>query len=178
MGSANAKAALLAAFFKLQTAYPFRLTETGNLISGNGTDSTRVNDYAAADQYHSVITSTTEVDEEIVIGTKVYARVNGGTWMAATQSSGRSAAQLGAQLAASLTDVQFLDNEKLNGVDTMSYSFTATAGGSNGTGKVWVGAADGLPYRIELSTPFNGITLSGTLVYQYGVKVTIKAPIP
>ncbi len=178
--SGEAKQLIIDAFNKINTAYPFRVTETGNFFSGNGTNSTRITEFAAADRTHTTLQGTSADGEEIRIGDKVYIKLNGGSWTAASQSSqpGVDFTQLAAMLASSLTDIQSTGSENLNGVDTLSYTFSVSLGGSTGTGKVWIGAADGFVYRVDLSSVVQGVTLSETLTYEYNIQVTIEAPIP
>jgi hypothetical protein len=177
MATGEAKAIIVGAFTKLQTAYPYRVTETGPLATVDFSNGIRVTDFTAADVSSSVITSTTSVSEKIQIGEKVYVKIGGGSWVTATASPA-NVDQMAALLAAGLTEVQPAGTEPINGVETMSYTFTASAGGSTGTGKIWIGTADGLPYRVDLTTVIQGVTMNDSLVYEYNIQITIKAPIP
>jgi hypothetical protein len=71
------------------------------------------------------------------------------------------------------TDVKILGPEMLDGVPTIVYQFGATTKGTppEATTKVWIGAIDGFPHKIEAG----GATIT---FYDFNANITINAPIP
>ncbi len=173
----DARQQLETAFGKLNSAYPFRITETGTLASGDGSQSTRTTDFAAADRSHSTLTTASGTDEMIRIGAQVYTRTDGGDWTTGAQG-GFDVTQLTSLLLAALTDAQLAGPETLDGVDTLSYTFTGQFSDYAFTGKAWVGTADNLPYRVDVQVQLQGTPLDDSLVFKYGIQVNIVAPIP
>ncbi len=177
MPAGDAKQQLISAFLKLNTTYPFRVTETGTYASGDGSESTRITDFAAADRSHSTWTGVLNKGEMIRIGQDVYMKLNGGDWTSGYQG-GTDIEQLTALMIAGLQEVQSAGTETLVGVDTTSYTFKAQVSDILVTGKAWIGATDGLPRRADLEMQVSGATLVTSLVYEYGIQVTIEAPVP
>jgi hypothetical protein len=96
------------------------------------------------------------------------------------------------ELEATLQDLQYLGRETLNGepVDVYSYQSQTTIGESQvpQTSSLWLGVADGLPYKIvidgQIATmdartgKIEGIQAVTTQVITYDPDLTIEAPIP
>ena len=174
------------AIAKLNTAYPYRLTE---IVSASGNsqtampDGTRVVEFAAADRVHMKSTSKIGVDvEAITIGDKHYWN-SGGKW---TEGSLDVASNGGAEFAKKigemLKDVKYVGPETVNGIDCHLYSCTidGSMGGQNwtGTAKIWIGAADGLPHQsdsdFKVANSFGG---KSHIVYEYGGNIKVEPPV-
>jgi len=175
-----AKDALVAAFEKLKTAYPFRLAEDSSGVN-NGS---RVTDYAAADRTHTVITSGNPngVTETIRYGAQLYFLYNG-QWTTNTPPGPTgSLLDLTSLLVPGLKSVTYGGQETVNGVACFVF-VTHTNLPINGVvfdshGKVWVGISDGLPHQVISTYTISGVngTTTTTLVYSYGVQVQITPP--
>jgi len=174
------------AIAKLNTAYPYRLTE---IVSASGNsqtampDGTRVVEFAAADRVHMKSTSKIGVDvEAITIGDKHYWN-SGGKW---TEGSLDLASNGGAEFAKKigemLKDVKYVGPETVNGIECHLYSCTidGSMGGQNwtGTAKIWIGAADGLPHQsdsdFKVANSFGG---KSHIVYEYGGNIKVEPPV-
>ena len=174
---------------KLKTAYPYRLTEISSATM-NGQqampENQRVVDFAAADRSHLKWTGGTGSDlEEITIGEKQY-WYSDGKW---TESAGKSAAErarMGRKmeelLAAAVKEVQYVGAETVNGASCFAYTYTMeiNTSGQNytGTGKAWVGAADGLVHQNDSEFKVSGYTQKSHIVYEYNVDVKVEKPVP
>lgn len=170
--------ALVQAFQRLDTAYPYRLTEN---TSGGGLTFERVLEMAAADRYHT--TWTTEPSggpgEVIQLGDTIYWNING-QWTELTEapSEAESQVDMDALLEQGLKNVQLVGPEAVNGVDALAYTFEFEFDIFDGAGTVWIGTADGLPHQVDLQGTMSGFPIQTKLVYEYGIEVTIEPPIP
>ncbi len=170
---------------KLNTAYPYRLTETVS-ASGNSRmampDGTRVVEFAAADRVHMKSTSKIGVDvEAITIGDRHY-WYSGGKWTEGSLDlASNGGADFAKKVAEMLKDVKYVGPETVNGIDCHLYSCTidGSMGGQNwtGTAKVWIGAADGLPHQsdsdFKVANSFGG---KSHIVYEYNVNIKVEPP--
>jgi len=184
--SSDASKDVREAIAKLNTAYPYRLTETVSASDNSQTampDGTRVVEFAAADRVHMKSTSKIGVDvEAITIGDKHYCN-SGGKW---TEGSLDLASNGGAEFAKKvvemLTDVKYVGPETVNGIDCHLYSCTidGSMSGQNwtGTAKIWIGAADGLPHQsdsdFKVANSFGG---KSHIVYEYGGNIKVEPPV-
>ncbi len=173
---------------RLKTAYPYRLTETDSATM-NGQSAmratTRVVDFAAPDRSHVKFTGGDGSDNEMItIGEKNYWFMNG-KW---TESAGKSAqerAERGAHfekmLASATKDVKYVGAETANGLPCYAYTYTMEMDLSGhsytGTGKAWVGAADGLPHQNDSEFNFSGYGQKSHIVYEYNVDVKVEKPV-
>jgi hypothetical protein len=171
---------LIAAFQKLNTAYPFRLTE---LTTMGGSPLDRMTDFAAADRTHTTFNSGSPVanlEEVIRVGGTTYWKING-TWSINDSSSSQPMLDLASMLIAGLSDVQYAGMETVNGVPSFVFTFKLSISSSGtaliGTGKAWVGIADGLPHQADMVGSLGGYALKSHLVYSYGVSFNIQPPI-
>ena len=183
--SSDARKDVREAIAKLNTAYPYRLTETVSASGNSQTampDGTRVVEFAAADRVHMKSTSKIGVDvEAITIGDRHY-WYSGGKW---TEGSLDLASNGGAEFAKKigemLKDVKYVGPETVNGIDCHLYSCTidGSMGGQNwtGTAKIWIGAADGLPHQsdsdFKVANSFGG---KSHIVYEYGGNIKVEPP--
>src|SRR5262245_57847727 len=145
---------------KLNSAYPYRLTEDSS-GSATGTEipqSTRVVDFAARDRSHAKWTAGPLGDTEVItIGDKQYMKLNSGNWTegpaAATSRREGTAERMRDLLAKVVKDVKYVGPETVNGVACHAYTYTIDGelAGQRwaGTGKSWARASDGLPQQID-----------------------------
>lgn len=185
--SNDARKDLRDALSKLRTAYPYRLTETASATSNGQTampESTRVVEFAAADRSHMKWTGGPGGNvEAISIGDKHYWFTNG-KWTAGTDQSPARAANraedFANKLAEMVKEVKYLGPETINGISCYAYSYsleTTISGQSyTGTGKVWIGAADGLPHQSD--SQFKVATYENKLhmIYEYNLDFKIEPP--
>ena len=184
--SNDARKDLRDALRKLNSAYPYRLTETASATANGQTampESTRVVEFAAADRSHMKWTGGPGgVVEAISIGDKHYWFENG-KWTEGTVPSSRGedrGADFANKLAEMVKEVKYLGPETINGVPCYAYSFTieTTMAGQNytGTGKVWIGAADGLPHQSDSEFNVANYQNKSHVVYEYNANIKVEKP--
>lgn len=174
----DAREAVLATFNKLNTAFPYRLTETTTDSTSNQAYN-RVAEFAGPDEVHSLWTGPYGSGEMIETGGKTYWYSNG-AWSETTEDpmDAQTRFDLQQTLTQALGSAQLVGPETVNGAATFAYTFDFVLGDASGTGKVWVGAADGLPYQVDFDFTMSGVTVNSHLIYEFGVPITITAPIP
>src|SRR5437773_12274876 len=173
------------AIAKLNSAYPYRLTETVSASGNSQTampDGTRVVEFAAADRVHMKSTSKIGVDvEAISIGDKHY-WYSGGKWTEGSLDlASNGGADFAKKVAEMLKDIKYVGPESVNGIDCHLYScrIDGSMGGQNwtGTAKIWIGAADGLPAQSDadhnVANSFGG---KSHIIYEYGGNIKVKPP--
>jgi outer membrane lipoprotein-sorting protein len=145
-------------------------------------------EFVKPDRFHMA----SEGFELIVIGETTYIKDESGVWIESPIAMGdmfgetisaftdeESVSQLIDDLQVSITDLQYLGEETVNGNKTKVYEYSAddAFGGTTVFTTVWIGVDDGLMYRQVMA----GETLEdqGTLTfeYEYGEDVSIEAPI-
>jgi hypothetical protein len=184
--STDARKDVRDALRKLKTAYPYRLTETMSATANGQTampESTRVVEFAAADRSHMKWTGGPGGDvEAISIGEKHYWFENG-KWTEGTVPSSRGkdrAEDFAKKLAEMVKEVKYLGPETINGAACYAYSFTleTTMAGQNytGTGKVWIGAADGLPHQSDSEFKVATYGNKSHIVYEYNLDFKVEKP--
>ena len=174
------------AIAKLNTAYPYRLTETVSASGNSQTampDGTRVVEFAAADRVHMKSTSKIGVDvEAITIGDRHY-WYSGGKWTEGSLDlASNGGADFAKKVAEMLKDVKYVGPETVNGIECHLYSCTidGSMSGQNwtGTAKIWIGAADGLPHQsdsdFKVANSFGG---KSHIVYEYGGNIKVEPPV-
>ncbi len=176
-----AKNALVAAFEKLKSAYPYRLAED----STGANPYSRVTDYAAADRTHTVFNSGSPaagLTEMIRDGGQQYYLENG-SWTTNTPPGATgSLLDLTSVLVSGLKSVTYGGQETVQNVACFVFiTHTNLPIGSStydSHGKAWVGIADGLPHQVISNYTISGVpgTSTTTLVYSYGVQVVITPP--
>ena len=185
--SNDARKDLREALRKLNSAYPYRLTETMSATANGQTampESTRVVEFGAPDRSHMKWTGGPGGDvEAISIGDKHYWFENG-KWTAGTVPSSRGqdrAEDFAKKLAEMVKEVKYLGPETTNGVACHAYSFTleTTMAGQNytGTGKVWIGAADGLPHQSDSEFKVATYANKSHIVYEYNADIKVEKPL-
>lgn len=182
--SSDARKDIHDAIAKLNSAYPYRLTETmSQLSNGAGTvpGGTRVVEVEAADRSHMKWTGGMGGDvEAITIGDKHYWYSDGKWTEGALPQSANSGLDFAKKFADMVKDVKYLGPEMVNGVACHLYTCTldgSMAGQSwSGTSKVWIGAADGLPHQSDSDFKFSGYSGKSHLVYEYGGNIKVEPP--
>jgi hypothetical protein len=176
--SANdATKSLFTAFEKLNSAFPYRLTEA----SGGAMQLDRVTDFAAADRIHSTWTlGNAGQDESITIGTQTWWKLHG-KWDT-TPSDNSIPIDVYALLYKDVSVIQYAGQETVMGTPCFVFTFkltiTTMSYALDSTGKAWVGIADGLPHQADLVGTIRGAPFTTHLVYSYGVKFDIQQPVP
>jgi hypothetical protein len=176
--SGDPKQAIIDAYTKLDSAYPYRLTETdtGSLCAKE----TRTTEFAAKDEWHSTWSGCLS-GEAISTGGKTYYKING-TWQGdggAAPPGAEQQANIAEMVKAALENVQAAGNESLNGANMYVYTFDLNDPVLKVKGgKTWIGAADGLPHQAQISIPVANSTEDVLIAYEFGVTVNIKPPTP
>ncbi len=174
-----------AALVKLNSAYPYRLTETAKATANGqtGPESTRVAEFATADRSHMKWTGGPGGDiEAISIGDKHY-WFSGGKWTEGTMPStlGYRGEDFANKLAEMVKEVKYVGPETVNGMSCYAYTgtFETMMAGQkwSGTAKLWIGADDGLIHQGD--TNFNAANYGGKshTVYEYGGNIKVEPPI-
>lgn len=186
--SSDARKDLGDALRKLNSAYPYRLTETVSATANGQTampESTRVTEFASADRSHMKWTGGAGGDVEVItIGEKRYSNLNG-RW---TEETGPSMAQrekrgedFAKKLAEMTKEVKYVGPETINGVPCFAYSYSmeTNLGGQSyaGTGKAWIAAADGLLRQNDTEFKVATYENKSHIVYEYKVDIKVEKPI-
>jgi hypothetical protein len=178
----TARNQVVSAFEKLNSAYPFRLTED-TILAGQTLN--RIADLQAADISHVTIDNGTAggVSETIRIGDQLYWKQNG-QWsqVNALPANSQSQVDMGAAwLISGIKNVHFDGVETVNGVPAFVYTFQLLASHSgvtiSGNCKAWIGIGDGLPHQADLKGTMAAYGVQTHLVYSYGVNFTIQPPL-
>jgi len=162
---------------RLDTAYPYRLTFTQ---SGTDKPATKwVVEYAAADRFH-----VREVDGEwIKIRESAFTKSQGAWKKDSSSSTGMFSENVGIEMVKIIEriwalgrwkEVKSIGKEAIDGVPSYAYIFKleSTVGGEI-TSKAWIGAADGLPRRLDRTLANQS---KQQVVYEF-VDVTVDNPI-
>src|SRR5260370_1064131 len=182
--SSDARKDLREALMKLNTAYPYRLTETTS-ATANGQmavpESTRVVEFAAADRSHMKWTGGSRGDlVAISIGDKHYWYSDGKWTAGAIPERTNRGLDFAKKLAEMVKEVKYVGPESVNGVACHAYTctFEMPMAGQNwtGTGKVWIGAADGLPHQSDSEYKVANYEGKSHLVYEYNCNVKVDPP--
>jgi len=185
--SDDARKDLGEALGKLKTAYPYRLTETTTNDQSATQPTIRVAEFAGADRSHVKLSggNTTDNIEMIAIGDKEYWYADGKWTENARQSATRktkAGEDLEKMLASATKDVKLVGPETVNGVPCFAYTYSMEINESGnkyaGTGKAWIGAADGLPHQIDSEFNVGGFNQKSHIVYEYNVDLKVEKPIP
>lgn len=129
--SSDARKDVIDALRKLNSAYPYRLTETTSAAASGQTvcESTRVVEFAAADRSHMKWTGGPGGDvEAISIGDKHYWFADG-KWAEGTVPSSRGADRGGDfanKLAEMVKEVKYLGPETVNGISCFAFLITCS----------------------------------------------------
>ena len=142
-------------------------------------------EYQAPDRFHmtSVAGESHAKNEMIMIGKDFYMSYNG-KWMKMPNSAGMSMPNMrqyfDEQGMKMLKEVSYLGDDTIDGKSMHIYSYHNDQVNANVpfpfTSKIWVGASDGLPHRIEV-TYEQGDLKSMTVNYDFEKTVDIKPPV-
>jgi hypothetical protein len=184
----DARKDLREALERLNTAYPYRLTEnssgtgSGREISGG----TRVVEFAAADRSHAKWTNGQLGDTEVItIGDKQYSKLNNGNWTVGApaglaQRQGMEK-RMREMMASAVKDVKYVGTETINGVPCHAYNYTMEIDLSGqkwaGTGKAWIGSSDGLPHQLDSETMVSSYKQKSHITYEYNVDFKVEKPV-
>jgi hypothetical protein len=183
--SNDARKDLRDALEKLNTAYPYRLTEVSTGSANGAEMPTRVVDFAAANRSHAKWTNGPLGDTEVItIDDKKYTKLNNGKWIeeAATSPVRRegTAERMRDLLAKVIKDVKYVGAETVNGVPCYAYAYTIDGelGGQRwaGTGKSWIGASDGLPHQLDSELNTSSYQAKSHITYEYNVDIKVEKP--
>ena len=165
---------------KLNTAFPYRLTESTTTSAGGkpvGPETTRVVDFAAADRFHVKLGGGQGEDLEfIAIGEKSYSKENGKWSEDAASSTRPKKADLEKSLADAIKDVTSVGPETINGVQCFAYNYTIQMDSVTGKGKTWVRASDGLPLQSDSEFKNGNVESKSHVSYEYNADVKVEAP--
>ena len=179
---------LRGALERLNTSYPYRLTETssgsggGHEVSGG----TRTVEFAAADRSHAKWTNGPLGNTEVItIGDKQYSKLNNGNWsegspaaLAQRQGMEKRMREL---LASAVKDVQYVGTDTINGVPCHAYTYKMDMDVSHqrwtGTGKAWIGSGDGLPHQLDSEMKVGEYKQESHITYEYNVDFKIEKPV-
>ncbi|HEV8426449.1 MAG TPA: hypothetical protein VGQ41_00955 [Pyrinomonadaceae bacterium] len=182
--SSDARKDVLGALAKLNSAYPYRLTETMSALT-NGASTmpggTRVVEFEAADRSHMKFTGGVGGDvEAITIGEKHYWYSSGKWSEGSLGRAGDGGVDFAKKLAEMVRDVKYVGSETVNGIACHAYACTfdgSMAGQSwSGTSKVWIGANDGLPHQSDSDLKFSNYAGKSHVVYEYGGNIKVTPP--
>ena len=186
--SGDARKDLREALERLNTAYPYRLTENSS-GTGNGREisgGTRMVEFAAADRSHAKWTNGPLGDTEVItIGDKQYSKLNNGNW---TVGSPAGLAQrqgmekrMREMMASAVKDVQYMGADTINGVSCHAYTYTMEMDVSGqrwaGTGKAWIGSSDGLPHQLDSEMTVSSYKQKSRITYEYNVDFKVEKPV-
>jgi hypothetical protein len=191
--SGDAQKDIREAYQKLNSAYPYRLTENYRLTASpvgdggtKGQSSTRVVEFAAADRIHSRMVDSEGLTlfEGITFGDKSYMK-KGDKWSELSQSEGplkESMEKKEKMISSFLKDVQLSGTETMNGVSCSAYAARVEGdmGGQafTGSSKIWVGNPDGLLHQTDSNTKMANYASRSQVVYEYNVDIKIEQPVP
>jgi hypothetical protein len=182
--SSDARKDLRDAMGRLNSAYPYRLTETMSAL-GDGANTipggTRVVEFEAADRLHMKWTGGLGGDvEAVTIGDKHYWYSEGKWTEGGVKQRADPGLDLSKKFADMVKDVKYVGPETINGIACHTYTCTfdgPMAGQSwSGTSKVWIRAADGLPHQSDSDIKFSGYGGKSHIVYEYGGNIKVEPP--
>src|SRR5215467_12530524 len=185
--SNDARKDLREALERLNTAYPYRLTEdssgnaTGQEISGGK----RVVEFAAADRSHAKWTNGPLGDTEVItIGDKQYSKLNNGNWIVGSpaglaQRQGMEK-RMREMMASAVKDVKYIGTDTINGLPCHEYTYTMDMDVSGqkwaGTGKAWIGSTDGLLHQSDSEMTVSSYKQKSHITYEYNVDFKVDKP--
>lgn len=184
----DARKDLREALERLNTAYPYRLTEnsSGNANGREISEGTRIVEFAAADRSHAKWTNGPLGDTEVItIGDKQYSKLNNGNWTmgapAGLAQRQGMAKRMREMMASAVKDVQYIGTDTINGVPCHAYTYTMDMDVSGqkwvGTGKAWIGSSDGLPHQLDSEMTVSSYKQKSHITYEYNVDFKVEKPV-
>jgi hypothetical protein len=183
-GLEDPRAALIKALRKAQIAYPYRQTVT--IITAendqNPSSETSVTEFASASRMRLKLPDKGgKQSEMIIIGNFTYF-YSDGKWTRQVLSAADKAQLNQERFISSLSDVRFAGLETVNHVKCRVYTYrwgldiSVSGKFPDGTGKAWIGVADGLPYQQDSNLEISGHQTKSHTVYEYRVRIRIIRP--
>ncbi|MGI8639581.1 MAG: hypothetical protein ACR2MG_06465 [Pyrinomonadaceae bacterium] len=131
--------------------------------------------YTAPDRYYI----KNDISEIIIIGNDSYVNVEG-NWKKVPMQMGDKIKELRNSFTEegmkSLKDVEYIGKENLDGKEALAYRYkTETKDVPSVNSKIWIGADNGLPLKIEIEKTGKGSALM-TTSYDYDKEIKIEAP--
>jgi hypothetical protein len=170
--------ALFAILNAAKQAPPYHISSTSSSDSGATTVIT--GEVSLPDHFHIKMSTGVEM---LIVGDKSYRMVNG-SWTPypldiASIVNGLTGSVTG-DLSKTVSNVQYLGQEDLNGVSTQVYSYTSTVdfSGQTVTSQVKMWVANGLPVHQEIDGDFAGIKSKTVQDITYDPSIKIEAPTP
>ena len=183
----DARKDLREALERMNTAYPYRLTEnsSGNASGGEISEGTRIVEFAAADRSHAKWMNGPLGDTEVItIGDKQYSKLNNGNWTVGSppglaQRQGMEK-RMREMMASAVKDVQYIGTDTINGMPCHAYTYTMDMDVSGqkwaGTGKAWIGSSDGLPHQLDSEMTVSSYKQKSHITYEYNIDLKVEKP--
>jgi len=179
-GSApDARAAVLQAIQAHLDAGPYRVV--ASITAGAATTAIH-GEVILPDRFHLFSSNSGGPEREyIIIGSATYARMNGEWSPLQIDLSGLIANFIDHVDPETISDVRLAGPEDVNGTPALAYTYTYT-NTIDGTlitsqGKIWVGAASGLPLKQAVDGEAGGTAYHSEQTIEYDSSITIEAPV-
>jgi hypothetical protein len=175
-----ARAAIVDAILKFQSAGPFRVTTTINTQGGASTTATA--EVILPDRFH-IVTADTEI---LIAGDLSYTR-QGAAWVQATSSGLASLipaliGNLSDQAIQGISAATLIHPETLNEIHTQEYRYQSDIDLAGETlftdNQLWIDGASGLPVRLVSTGFYNGAQSTTVQEFTYDPAIEIVAPPP
>jgi hypothetical protein len=178
--SAQPKNDLLQAYALVDSAPAMRMTIQTKLGSS---DFSEIFELVRPHRFHCVIKHDGQTDEVFLVDGTIALRQGAG-WLRATPSYVPNPTPIDQWIrqifTQSLTQVDFVGNEPLNGLSTAHYrtqfSFHDALNSEDATCDAWVAADTHLPTRMKCTGTTRGVVFQNQSDYEYGPSIVITAP--
>ena len=182
----DAASDLRIAFLKLKRAYPYRQTvtvtdaENGQALSSE----TSAIEFASSSRLRLKSQDKNGKRNEMIIFDNFNYLYLDGKWTKEAWSSDEKAKMETEQdkFVSSLNEVEFAGFESVNGVQCKAYTYrwdldiSVSGKFPRGSGKAWIGVADGLPRQVDQDLPIDNHLTKSHSVYEYKVRFRIARP--
>ncbi len=175
-----ARAAIIDAILKFQSAGPFRVTTTINTQGGAATTATA--EVILPDRFR-ILTPDTEI---LIAGDLSYTRQDG-VWVKETSSGLASLipaliGNLSGQAIQGISAATLVHPETLNEIHTQEYRYQSDIDFAGETlftdNQLWIDGATGLPVRLVSAGFYNGVQSTTVQEFTYDPAITIDVPPP
>jgi hypothetical protein len=175
-----ARAAIVEAILKFQSAGPFRVTTTINTQGGASTAATA--EVILPDRFR-IVTPDTEI---LIAGDLSYTRQDG-AWVKATSSGLASLipaliGNLSDQAIQGISAATLVHPETLNEIHTQEYRYQSDLDLAGETlftdNQLWIDRASGLPVRLVSTGFYNGVQSTTVQEFTYDPAIEIEVPSP
>jgi hypothetical protein len=177
--SGDARSAVLRAIQAHLDAGPYRVV--ASITAGAATTAIH-GEVILPDRFHLFSSNSGGPEREyIIIGSATYARMNGEWSPLQIDLSGLIANFIDHVDPETISDVRLAGPEDVNGTPALAYTYTYT-NTIDGTlitsqGKIWVGAASGLPLKQAVDGEAGGTAYHSEQTIEYDSSITIEAPV-